>query len=272
MEAATWAAKLPERASGALLRAHQSRRVGDMPAQGPAGRPGAPQRRTRRAAACAENLVADAAVSRERERIAAEIHDNLVQSFLSVIAALREAPPSTAVTTAMEMARGGIRSARNCARALRSLSFSSLALPKMVEGMTRRVVPRQIRLHVDVQADWPQVAAETAEALYRCVQEAVSNSVKHASCACLSVRFSSERSRAKVEVIDDGVGCELRSCLHGDGLGLFVMRDRMSAVGGEVRFASAPAQGTSVILLAPTVRNDEPQARTACGARPASAG
>jgi signal transduction histidine kinase len=249
MEAATFAARHHERRPGAFIKGAQRRM--QMLARGEAARTRQAWRGNRTAAAAADHLVAEAAVSRERERISAEIHDNLVPAFLAVIAALRAAPAGPEVSAGIEMARAGIRSARNCARAVRSLSFNSLVLPKMVEGMTSRVVPADVQVRVEVGEDWPTVVPEAAEALYRCVQEAVSNAVKHSWCTCLSVRFASESGRAKVEVIDDGIGCQVQTCLQEGGLGVFVIRDRIAGAGGEVRFASALGRGTRVTLLVP---------------------
>lgn len=95
------------------------------------------------------------------------------------------------------------------------------------------------------------VEGDTAIAIFRCVQEALSNILKHARATrvMLSMQLSEQRLRVTIE--DDGVGLPPDAAKKPGSHGLEQMGFRMRAVGGEMRLASALPHGTCTIFFVP---------------------
>ncbi len=111
-----------------------------------------------------------------------------------------------------------------------------------------------------LQADTlPEVDGSTATAVYRIVQEGLTNSLRHAQASHVTVRvLNGDGQTLKVEVVDDGVGFDPRPDDHGQGFGLTGMQERAFLVGGEIVFESAPGQGTRIVCRIPVVAFQEP--------------
>ena len=87
-------------------------------------------------------------------------------------------------------------------------------------------------------------------ALYRIVQEALTNVVKHAGATRVSVLLTQRGERAAVVVEDNGEGFDADHQEH-DGFGLVGMRERVELVGGRLRVESSEGSGTSIVAEAP---------------------
>ena len=91
-------------------------------------------------------------------------------------------------------------------------------------------------------------------ALYRIVQEALTNAVRHADAARVRVELQREPQAIRCSIADDGVGFDARTVLAhrgGPGLGLVGIRERLEAVRGSVQINSAPGQGTRLHVAIP---------------------
>ena len=91
-------------------------------------------------------------------------------------------------------------------------------------------------------------------ALYRVVQEALNNAVKHAKPAAIFIRASQRASVLRCSVEDDGVGFDLRavqSSANRTGLGLIGMQERLNAVGGTLSILSLQGKGTKIVMEVP---------------------
>jgi signal transduction histidine kinase len=126
-----------------------------------------------------------------------------------------------------------------------------------VELRPRRLVPALERLRdtmseqsgvsVDVQSDLAdqRLPAETETALYRIVQEALTNVLKHASAARVTVRLRKGDRFVELVVQDDGAGFDPQDVRDG-GLGLVGMRERVGLLGGRMVVESSEGAGTLV--------------------------
>jgi signal transduction histidine kinase len=90
-------------------------------------------------------------------------------------------------------------------------------------------------------------------ALFRIIQEALTNTAKHARARRVDIRLASNCAKAVVTIVDDGVGfeppaAEAPSRLH---WGLTIMRERAAAVGGDLQLESAPGRGTRLTVEVP---------------------
>jgi signal transduction histidine kinase len=93
--------------------------------------------------------------------------------------------------------------------------------------------------------------------LYRVVQEALSNVVRHSGAGMVSVSVQAEGSDVVVVVEDDGDGFDSRRVGDGAGLGLLGMKERAASTGGSVRVDSTPGGGTQVRLSIPQQLGEE---------------
>jgi signal transduction histidine kinase len=102
--------------------------------------------------------------------------------------------------------------------------------------------------------DGDRLPAEVEIALFRIVQEAVTNSVRHAHAERVSVLVE-RRDRQIIMVIeDDGVGLELEEVARSDRLGMVGMGERTEMLGGNLFVESAPGSGTTIVAEVPDVR------------------
>jgi signal transduction histidine kinase len=82
--------------------------------------------------------------------------------------------------------------------------------------------------------------------LFRVVQEALRNAVKHSHAKSVNVRLSVDKGEVALDISDDGVGFELDEALHGKGLGLISMEERLRLLGGRLFIWSRPSSGTRI--------------------------
>lgn len=207
-----------------------------------------------------------AAQEAERRRIARELHDDLSQGLallsveLDVIA--RRPPPSTAEL--VEQLRAVSARVRELSSAVHDLShqlhpskLEHLGLEAAVRGLCNEVGHHH-RLKVTYAATHvPRAIPEaTAVCLYRIVQEALRNVVKHGRTHHARVELTGTPRGLRLEVSDDGIGFD--PAARGEGLGLVSMRERLSLVGGRILIDSRPGEGTRIDVSVPVRVPDGP--------------
>ena len=124
-------------------------------------------------------------------------------------------------------------------------------------GLLQHVIDQQHRQIVEFEAvglDGERLPAEVEIALFRIAQEAVTNSIRHASAERVSVLVE-RRDRQIIMVIeDDGVGLELEEVEREGRLGLVGMGERTEMLGGNLLVESAPGAGTTIVAEVPDDR------------------
>lgn len=203
----------------------------------------------------------------ERARIARDLHDQVGQALTSVLLALRlvtdaldDQPPDTAGarTRADEvrvLVADALQDVRQLAFELRPTVLDDVGLVPAV----RRLAADQLGRHditVDVALDGldddTRFPREVETVVYRVVQEALTNVVRHARAASAQVTLSAAPGCVRARVADDGAGFEPPAG-RPRSLGLAGMAERAGLVGGVVRIDSAPGRGTVVALEVPVV-------------------
>lgn len=193
------------------------------------------------------------AAEEERKRIARELHDETAQllaALLIRIRVVRGAGDPEAVARLLDDMReqigGALEGVRRFARGLRPPALDELGLVPAIEShlrSIREISGIELALHASgVEEPLPP---EAELAVYRIVQEALSNVLRHAGARRASVRLTRRPGRLTVAVEDDGHGFaadEVRA--SGRGLGLFGMNERAAYLGGTVEVTSAPGTGT----------------------------
>lgn len=202
----------------------------------------------------------------ERAALARELHDAMTQKLFSLNLVAEAA--AGVVATDPAAAEAHIRTMQGLAREtlaeLRSLIVdlrpADLAADGLVAALRTHVdvVSRLYDVDVALRADAdPRLDAETDRQVFRIVQEALHNAVRHASASRVDVAVSTDGSTLVVTVSDDGVGFDpADQALRGTRLGLTSMRDRAGAIGGRLAIGSRSGAGTTVRLEIPLGQAD----------------
>jgi signal transduction histidine kinase len=200
---------------------------------------------------------AQAAALQERGRIARDLHDVLAHSLagLSVqlqatraIATRENVDPSVLapLDTAAALARDGLTEARAVVSALRDpVGLGIDELPALIERH-----PGEVTLSVTGTAR--PIEPERGHAVYRAVQEALTNAARYAPGAAVAVTLAYEPEVLRVCVVDTGLSPGRNAVpSQGSGLGLAGMAERLRAVGGSVTAGPGPGDGWQVVMAIP---------------------
>jgi signal transduction histidine kinase len=196
----------------------------------------------------------------EARRIAHALHDDAGQLLVSVHLALE-----SATTSLPEAARARFdpvrrlldeveQHLRTMSHELRPTILDDLGLLPALGFLAQGLAARSgiaIRVH---GAAIPRLAPAVETALYRVVQEALHNAVRHARAAAIEVRFGRGRGAVRLTVRDDGCGFDPAAAQRrrGDrGLGLAAMRERVSEAGGRFAIESGKGRGTEIRIIIP---------------------
>ncbi|MHB1962895.1 MAG: GAF domain-containing sensor histidine kinase [Acidimicrobiales bacterium] len=202
-----------------------------------------------------------AAQEAERARVARDLHDDIGQALTSVLLGLRllegrgdePAPGVTGrVEDLRELVADALRRARQLAFDLRPTVLDDIGLAPAVQRLVDEVAERS-GVAVDAAVDVEQHQGLTpalATVVYRVVQEALTNVVRHAQATSASVVVTVSGDRLRAVIEDDGQGFDPDHRPDGH-LGIRGMEERAELVGGRVRVISVPSQGTTVVLEVP---------------------
>jgi signal transduction histidine kinase len=215
----------------------------------------------------------------ERKRIARELHDQTGQSLTSLMLSLKtlEGASQQAIQQRIadmrQLVAQTLEEVHNLALELRPSSLDDLGLIKVLEQYIGEYA-RKYRLKTDFQAigfDQRWLSPETEIALYRIVQEAMTNVVKHAQAKKISVLMEVRDSSVVAIVEDDGRGFDIQqdsglTCVSSKSqLGLYGMYERAELIGGRITIESKLGVGTSVIVEVPAQaqgKNEKDTCRT----------
>lgn len=189
------------------------------------------------------------------KRVAHALHDEasqlLASAHIAVAKIAAELPPQQsgrldAVESLLQQTGSQLRT---LTQELRPTELDNLGLVPALEFLAAKVTRRTgLRVYVagDTGARLPD-AVETA--LYRIVQEAVNNAVKHANANCVRIELKRSPSKLACRVRDDGSGFDARRWTH--GLGLIGIRERLNALGGSMDVVSESRRGTTLLTDIP---------------------
>lgn len=196
-----------------------------------------------------------AAQERERARIARELHDDAGQYLTALQILVKVArdglPPGAekAVTSkldeAIRLTDAVTDRLRGIAQGLRPPALDTLGLRAALAGLCR-AVSRQSSVKVEYEGEYVRNLGEDAIiSLYRVLQEALTNAVKHAGAKRIAVKLFRDEDDVYLTVEDDGVGFNPdEHTVDGGGLGLAGMRERIDFLGGSLEIDSAHGCGT----------------------------
>ncbi len=192
------------------------------------------------------------AQEQERRRLARELHDETGQAVTSIIlgigqveaAATRE-EAREACASLRELASGALDDVRRIAFELRPRALDDHGLGPAIARLAEYLKERaDLDVDVEVQLE-DRLGPETESAVYRVVQEALTNVVKHANPHTVSVLVTKRGDHVVAVVEDDGDGFD-QSAVSSDRMGLTAMHERVSLLGGSVTVESHAGRGTLV--------------------------
>lgn len=215
------------------------------------------------------------AEERERSRLARELYDDLAQRLAAVLLYIPAAERSSAgfdsdrgwsdpVLSDLRTEIGtALETVREIARRLRPPELDELGLVAALEAEAR-ILSERTGLDIRVRSDGadPDLGPEGRLALFRILQEALVNAVRHASPTRIELRIHGRPEAVVGEVQDDGLGFDTERLLDssGSGPGLQGMQERARYVGGRTEIASTVGQGTRVQARIPRDTGPEPEA------------
>jgi signal transduction histidine kinase len=201
-----------------------------------------------------------AAQEEERQRIARELHDGIVPFLASLNICLHMAgkrldredhPLASEIRELAEQAQANSRDIRRLLHDLRPATLDELGLvPALRQHLAR--CEREHSLVVAFVADEGERLPPAMEtALFRIVQEAVNNVLRHAQAQRVGVTLNRDGTHVRLQIVDDGQGFDIHLPRSGRHVGLWSMRERVEQLGGQFEVRSAPGQGTAVSAVVP---------------------
>jgi two-component system, NarL family, sensor histidine kinase UhpB len=194
-----------------------------------------------------------AAQEGERTRVARELHDEVGQTLTAIAlraerAATEPAAHAEALTEIAESVLRSLEDVHRIGRELRPEALDDLGLVNALIALCSRV-DRQGGLRVRRELDWhlPALSPQVELVIYRVVQEALTNVLRHAQATEVSVRVSNERGDVVLAVTDNGLGLPARVTESG----LSGMRERAMLIDAELEIRSGAAHGTQILLRVP---------------------
>ena len=200
--------------------------------------------------------VEELATTKERNRLAREIHDS-VGHYLTVvnvqIGAARTVLDQNRrqalehLSTAQSLTQEGLAEVRHSVAALRASPIESRPLPQALTSLVDQWRAAGIKASLQIAGAVRPLSPQTNHTLYRAGQEALTNVAKHANATIVSVRLNYGEGRIQLSIKDNGVGS---NNLEG-GFGLFGIRERVQLLNGSVRVNSEAGKGFTLDVEVP---------------------
>ena len=209
-------------------------------------------------------MMQEESVEAERARVSQELHDELGQSLTGIkldLAWLRDHMPAeamggplgTRLGDALSLVDGTVETVRRISGDLRPGVLDDLGLEAALRWLTRDVGKRSgLAIRLEKGSDLPDLAPPAATAMFRVVQEALTNVARYAPGATVVLHYGVEAGNVRMTVTDDGPGFDTAAPRGPrEGLGLLGMRERARRHGGELVVTSAPGRGATISLSVP---------------------
>ncbi len=193
----------------------------------------------------------------ERRSIALELHDGIGQILTALINHIRHSGGDAGSDDgggSLELATTALAEVRRMSRALRPSVLDDLGLAAALRWLIRTTGEAS---GLDLTLTWPddevELDKESETLVFRIVQEALTNIVKHAEASRVRIAVQDAAQVLQVSITDNGRGFDAATVLAASdqGFGARGMRDRAELFGGRLLIDSAPGEGTSILLELP---------------------
>jgi signal transduction histidine kinase len=200
-------------------------------------------------------------IEEERTRIAREVHDELGSALTAIrfeLSGLRSAAQGDeAVRRAIGRVDAAIRATRRICSDLRPSLLDHMGLWAAIEWFVEDMAGRsgiQCKLELEPSSDLQEPARSS---VFRIVQEAVTNTVRHAKASSLRVSARDNAGELEIQVADDGRGIRTAELARPDAFGITGMQERARSCGGRI-IIERGQRGTRVMLRVPLADGGTP--------------
>ncbi len=198
------------------------------------------------------------ATTRERNRLARELHDTLAHTLsglsvqLETLKAYWDVDQKAArsiLDKSLAAAHSGLKETRRALQALRASPLDDLGLALAISTVAKDAAERaNLALDLSITDDIPALSPDVEQSVYRIAQEAIANVVSHADAQKLTVKLEFAEGKTTLIVEDDGIGFDMEKVSKKAQLGLTGMRERAQLIGGKLNITSKPRAGTTIQL------------------------
>lgn len=202
----------------------------------------------------------------ERKRIARDLHDSTIQSLTLLVHKTELAEKLIdldAVRARLELMsmlksiRDTINEMRSIIYNLQPMSLNDLGLIETIEQYVENLnKSNKVKVHLLIKGERKRIADIYNLTLYRIIQEACSNAIKHANASNIKVEYYQKEDCIQLKICDDGCGFDIKqdstkAKKQGHGYGLAIMRERVYLMSGSVHINSVQGKGTDIIIKIP---------------------
>lgn len=196
----------------------------------------------------------------ERKRIARELHDETSQSLTALLYLIEEALDMKTLKAVkgkmlnmLQLTKHILDNVHKIMFDLRPSMLDHLGLvPALRWFAESRLGPKGVRVSIEEVTPPKRLSPEVETAIFRIVQEAITNIARHAAARNVHILFNMTDEEVMVFVEDDGIGFDIESLDYQPdstrGLGLLSMQERLELLGGELEINTIPGQGTQVMV------------------------
>ena len=150
-----------------------------------------------------------------------------------------------------EQVVGTLHDVRRLAVELRPKALDDFGLVPALERLAQMVAGQSgLKLEMEAQLGRERLPSEIETALYRIVQEALTNITKHARAHCVSIVL--RRAREPITAVIEDDGCGFDPTVARSGMGLDGMRERLALIGGRLKIETRPGGGVTLVALVPS--------------------
>ncbi len=196
------------------------------------------------------------AISRERNRLARDLHDTLAHYMSGLVLELEgtrllwdadRAQARTTLDNAVSTARTGLTETRRALRDLRASPLADLGLTGAIADLAESMATRnQWQLDLHLPANPVRVSPLVDEVVYRVVQEGLTNIERHAAATTVTLTLTQVNDDLTLRLVDDGAGFVQEAVNQAERFGLLGMQERAGLVGGKLTVVSTVCHGTVV--------------------------
>jgi PAS domain S-box-containing protein len=200
----------------------------------------------------------------EHRRISRSLHDEAGQALTALAVRLHRLERKFAeqngsdgqvraeLSELRQIAQSTQEGLRNMARTLHPSVLEHFGLTEAVRGFLQDAgADSEVELLAEVAQNFPRFSPTEESTIYRIIQEAVTNALRHAGAKSIRVSFNNDNGAALINIEDEGSGFDTLSIEAMNGIGLVSMRERAEMIGGQLLISSAEGRGTSVMLRIP---------------------
>ena len=194
----------------------------------------------------------------ERRRLARELHDETGQALTSILLGLKSledlddvAALGQGVAALRERVVATLQDVRRLAVELRPAALDDFGLEAALERLTAGFAEQTgLKVELESRLQDDRLPEEVETVLYRIVQEALTNIVKHAQASRVSIVITQKPGAVGAVIEDDGRGFDPDQSVDG-GIGLIGMRERVALLDGSMTIEAAPGKGTTLVIEVP---------------------